>query len=542
MIDLQSLPNQGPKTVAQGSKGACSSSHPLVSETMLAIMKAGGNAMDAGIAGSLVQATVEPHMTNHGGSVIFLCYHAKTDQYYQLSSTGTVVSGLARWSPLPKSMSTGCAAIPGYMPGLGAIYQRFGSKPWSDLCQPAIEAAQEGYPMYSWQYGVLTETMDSLTYFPSSRELFLPNGFLTPVGQLRRNPALAQTMQSLAQEGPAYFTHGTWAENFVKTANDLGWKIELDHMSAIPPRWHQPLSYEHEGNTVVQLAPPEQAGVLSQFLLGILRHAGMREMGHYTKSAESLYVFAHALRWVLWEMSLLQDPELFSVPLEQWRDDQHHQRVARIILDSRPQVDLTEHVRLNAGKGGMQSMGLPPAETDSCELSITDAEGNWVQLMHSGQAGGMPAVAVDGVFMHGSAANAHMQGLTGWLTGAGRIKCIVGSTIVAKDGKPWMTLGTPGRPHLTVPQVLHNILDFGMDPYEASLQARFWPLADDYTLEIENRIDQEVVAGLARMGIQIKSLGTYKWNMGSFQICWQEEDGTLKGSSDPRRVGEARAF
>ena len=544
MVELRALPQQGPKPVATGKQAAASSSHPLVTQTILGVMKDGGNAIDAAVAGSLLQAGIEPHMTNHGGSVLVLLWHAETQKTYQLTSTGTMVPGLPRFSPLPEGMGKGCSAIPGYMPGLGAIHERFGSKPWKDLCQPAIQTAAEGYPMYSWQYGVLTETLAQRTYFPAGRELFTPDGFLTPVGELRKNLPLAQTLKALSEEGPEYFTTGRWAQNFVKEANALGWKIQLEHMSAIPPRWQDPLSYQHGEHTIVQLAPPEQAGVLSQFALGVLKHMGLEKRGHYSESAESLYLLAHALRWVSWELGLLQDPEMFQVPLAQWTSDEHHRYVAEILLNSRPQVDLSEHVRLTAGLGGMQAAGAPPQEADSCELSIVDPQGNWVQMMHTGQGGGIPGVAVDGVWMGGSSATANLQaGISGWTTGSGRIKCIVGNTLVFKDQQPWLALGTPGRPHLTVPQVLHSILDFAMDPYEASDQPRLWPVAEDYTVEVENRISPEVVAGLARMGLLVKPLGTYKWNMGSFQICWRDAtSGELRSSCDPRRVGQAGAF
>ena len=536
MNGLQSLPQQGPKAVAVGKQAACSSSHPWVTQTILQVMKDGGNAIDAAIAGSLLQATIDPHMTNHGGSVSFLCYHAQSEKTYQLTSTGTMVPGMAPWSPLPKSLGKECATVPGYMPGLGAMYDAFATKPWAQLCQEAIRAAQEGYPMYSWQYGVLTEGLEVRTYFPEGRELYTPNGFLTPVGEQHRNPPLAKTLKALAQEGPDYFTTGQWAKNFVAKANALGWEIELEHMSAIPPRWHDPLRYRHGDDTVVQLAPPGQAGVFCQFTMGLLRHMGVADRGHYSQSAESLYLLAHALRWVSWELNLLRDPEIFRVPVEQWTDDDHHRNVAQIILNSLPKIDLSEHVRITGGKGGAEAAGLAGSETDSCELSIVDPQGNWVQMMHTGQYGGIPGVAVDGVWMHGSS----RAGLT---TGGGRLKSNTANTIVMRHDKPWLALGTPGRPSLTVPQVLHSILDFDMDPYEASDCIRLWPLAEDSTVEVESRISPQMVEDLARMGIQVQPLGTYRWNMGSFQICWRDPaSNELRSSCDPRRVGEAAAF
>ena len=178
----------------------------------------------------------------------------------------------------------------------------------------------------------------------------------------------------------------------------------------------------------------------------------------------------------------------------------HHRAVAEILLGSRPRVDLTEHVELTAGDAAMTSMRRA-ADLGNCELSIVDAEGNWLQVLHTCQGGGIPGAVVDGVPMTGTSATADLSaGISGWLTGDGRQKCIIGSTIVLRDGKPWLSMGSPGQPNITLPQVLSSILDFGMDPYEASVLPRMHPLADDYTLEVENRIPDSVVTDLARMG------------------------------------------
>ena len=119
----------------------------------------------------------------------------------------------------------------------------------------------------------------------------------------------------------------------------------------------------------------------------------------------------------------------------------------------------------------------------------------------------------------------------------------IGNTLVLKAGKPWLSLGTPGNVHVTVPQVLSNILDFGMDPYEASVAPRMLSVREDYVLEIESRIPEKVVAGLAALGIQVKPLPQYDWHMGSFQMSWRDEKtGLLMSSTDPRRAGKADGF
>ena len=128
----------------------------------------------------------------------------------------------------------------------------------------------------------------------------------------------------------------------------------------------------------------------------------------------------------------------------------------------------------------------------------------------------------------------------GFLTGHGMLTFITGSTLLVKDGKPWLGMGTPGTPHYTVPQVLANLLEFGMDPYEASAAPRFWPLHENYTLEIESRVSPSLAGGMAKLGVAVKPLQMHDFHMGSFQISWRDpKTGRLNASADPRRCGKA---
>ncbi len=548
----------GPKPVVRGMRAVCSSSQPVVTDTMLQVLKDGGNAVDAAIAGSLIQAVAEPHMTNLAGSVLFLYWEAATGKAYQLTGSGTLVPDLPPFRPIPgigiRFATEGhnpCACIPGFIPALGEMHRRFGSRSWFDLCQPALELAQRGHRVTSFEYGVLQEELRFYTYFPSGRQLFTPDGFLPEVGEIFKNPALAQTLQNCAQQGPEYFTQGDWALHFVAEANRLGWPIRLEDLTAIPPRWQEPLRYAHGENEIIQLAPPERTGVFTAFVLGILSNFDLQGLGHYSESARMLYLMAHALRRAHWELGLLYDPEIFEVPLELWMSPEYHRMAAQALLHSQPRVDLTNHLRLISGDSallraetgnGGGSKDHPPV--GSCELSIVDSQGNWVQMMNTLQSGGIPGIVVDGVPMVGSHARANLNDdIAGWFTGGGRIKSIVGSTFVLRQGQPWLALGTPGNVYGTMPQVLSSILDYGMDPYQASVIPRMDPLRDDYVLEIESRLPGHVVAGLAQMGILVRPLPMYDYNMGSFQICWRDPDsGLLNSSADPRRAGKAAGY
>ncbi len=557
-MEMETIGKTGPKTGVRGKQAVCSSSHPIVTQMMLSVMRDGGNAIDAAIAGSLVQAVVEPHMTNHAGSVAILYWDAATGKAHHLNGHGTMVPDLAPFRPVPpigiRFAAPGgnpCAAIPGFVPALGEAHRRFGSRPWAELCRPALEWAVSGHPVSSFEYGVLQEELRFYTYFPSGRELFTPEGFLPEVGQTFRSQALAETMRRLADDGPEYFTRGDWAKHFVAEANRLGWPITLKDMITIPPRWQEPLRYPHGENEVIQFGPPERTGVFTAFVMGVLSNFDLKGIGHYTESAEALYLMAHALRRAHWEVGLLYDPQSFGAPLDIWLSKEYQRLAAEIIRQSRPKVDLLNHIAVTSGKPALAAAGLPTGEAGSshqpggsCELSIVDAQGNWVQMLNTLQGGGIPGIVVDGVPMVGSHVRTDMNAdMSGWFTGGGRSRSIIGSTFVLRDGRPWLSLGTPGNVYATIPQVLSSILDYGMDPYEAAALPRMDPLRDDYVLEIESRIPVEAAIDLAKMGLQLQPLPMYDYNMGSFQICWRDaKTGLMNSCADPRRAGEADGF
>ncbi len=169
MFDQQWIKDWGPKAPVTGLKAAASTDSAIVTDTILRVMKEGGNAVDAAIAGCLVQAAVEPFMTNHTGTVTFLYYEAKTGRRYQLDSVGTFPDGLAPFKPIPPqphgyAMMPPSACIPGFMPGLKAIFERFGTKPWARLCEDAIRWADEGHPVSSFELAVNIFSQDFVTF------------------------------------------------------------------------------------------------------------------------------------------------------------------------------------------------------------------------------------------------------------------------------------------------------------------------------------------------------------------------------------------
>ncbi len=546
--------DQGHKPVVTGPHVAASTGNPIVTEVVMAVLAEGGNAADAAIAGAMVQAVVEPHLTSHAGMVSCLYWDEKSGITHQLNALGTLAPDLAPFRPINgaggwarEGQPGPQAAIPGFMPGLATLHEKFGSLPWARLVEPAIRWAEEGHPVSSFEYGVNVYAAPFFGFFAESREVFMPDGYLVPVGQIMRNPKLALTLRVLAQEGPDYFTTGGWARDFVKAGNDLGWPVTLAHLTANPPRWTAPLSFTHAGHRIVSLAPPERQAVFCSFILGALTELGIKDMEPL--GADYIYYMGHLLRLAEQSVGFLHDSVAFGDAAPALMDPDYHRSVARILKSSRPRADLTNHVRLNSGAPAFAATGWPAAKSTvskhpvgSCEISIADAQGNVIQLMNTIQSGGIPGMAVGGVAMMGSheqsSMNAHFQT---WRVPGVRMRNILGNTFVMRNGKPWLGLGTPGNVYATVVQMLANILDFGMTPDQASDAPRMLPITDDYILAIENRLPPQTIVDLTAMGIRIAPTLPWDWNQGSFQMVWRNEAGGWNAHADFRRTGVAAA-
>lgn len=551
------LSRQGPKEVIRNRKAVASSQSPIVTQTMLDILESGGNAVDAIIAGCITQATVQIDMTNHTGTVSALVYEAKTGKVHYLNSMGTLVPNLPPFRTYPAGVG-GVAAgspmscIPGFMPGMAALHDRFGSKKWATLVEPAIPWAEDGFPVDEFTRAVLEYELEGNVFFPDMRKLYTPDGFTPSVGEKLKNPELGKTLRNLAKEGPEYFTKGGWAQDFVKLGNELGWAIKLEDLSSNPPRWTEPTTYDYQGWTIAQPSPPERQAVFCSIVLGILKHVDVRSLGHYSESADSLYYMSHALRRAAFELGQLSDPEFFGVPLDVWMSDDYHAQLAKILKVTRPKdgVDLTRHVELTSNPAQLRAFGWTPAsskKTDqpagSCELTCVDADGNWVQMMNTLQSGGIAGMVVGGVPMVGSHASFDMNGgIAGWLGLPGsRMRSIMSNTMILKDGRPMYSLGSPGNVHCTVPQMISNVLDFfASDPYEAAVLPRMLPMRDDNTVAIETRISEQVVRGMAKIGAKVAPLPPFDFHMGSYQQAWRDpKTGLMNASTDPRRAGAA---
>jgi gamma-glutamyltranspeptidase/glutathione hydrolase len=540
-------PEQGAKPVAISPNAMASSSHPQVTRAILDVLRDGGNAIDAMLTGMALQHVIEPQMSTLAGGMGGLIYWAKTGELVyldaELDHTHNAPASFSMARPASVPTTSGQRiGVPGTVAGMAAAAERFGSRPWSSYFDPAIRAATEGFPMYSFLYGEMSAAYERIGAHPASRDKWMPQGFVPPVGDIVRQPILAKTLRRLADEGPGYFRSGDWARRFVDEVNRTGGEISLEELAAYEPRWVAPLEFSYAGIDMRGPPPASTAGILYALLFQILEDFDLPALGHYSDSPESLYLIRQAFEQAVhFAATYTADPRGAEVPTELLLSKDFAQQLAAIIRSSRPELVAA----------GPASTGAPPIaesgeagryeavmHTDTNHLVIADGDGNWVSMTHTvyGDTFGT-GLTVDGVGVNSG------NTFPGSGDGKGRrvITPFPALMAVAEDGSPWLAIGSPGLASRAVAISLINRLAYGLPAYESVDAPRFRGYGRYDTLQVESRIDESAVQALESRGVTVKLSAPYNWHMGSVHLV-ERCDGKFEGVADPRRGGHAEGY
>jgi len=536
---------QGQKPVATSERAMVSSSHPDVTRAILEVLEDGGNAVDAMLTAIPLQHVIEPQMSTLAGGMGGLIYWAETGEllYLDAELDHTLDAPAARSMARPSGIGTTSGkriGVPGTVPGMAAAAERYGSSDWEDYFVPAIDAAENGFTMYSFLYGEMSAAYERIGAHPASRAKWMPDGFVPPVGDVIRQPVLARTLKKLASEGPDYFTSGGWAKNFVAEVNRSGGRITVDELAGYEPRWVEPLEFEYRGYQLRGAPPASTAGILNGMIFNILEHFDLEAMGHYTESAESLYVIRRAYEQAqFFAGNFTADPRTANVPAEQLLSKEFGEHLAKIIDASDPEV-IDELAAQNSTAPAIREADFvepmkPLMHTDTNHLVIVDEDGNWVSMTHTvyGDTFGT-GLTVDGVGVN--------SGNTFPGAGAGDGRRVItpfpALMAVGDGGEPWLALGSPGLSSRAVALTVINMLGYGMAPYDAVDAPRFRGYGRYDSLQVETRIPDDVLHGLEARGVEIDLSAPYNWHMGSIQLVMRDGD-RLTGVADPRRGGHA---
>lgn len=538
-------PEQGVKPVAEGRRAMVSTSHPAVTRAALDVLRQGGNAVDAALTAMLYQHVVEPQMSTPAGGFGALIYDAKTSRAYyldaELDHTQGAPVGRTLGGPSTVPPTSGLRiAVPGTIAGLKAAADRFGTLAWGDYFGPAIAVAENGFPMYSFLFGELSDAaLARLGVHPSGRETyFKPDGFIPHVGEIWKRPAMAATLRRIAAEGPDYFYRGEWARHFVDAARETGGRLTLEEMAAYRPAWREPLESTYRGHVILGSPPPATGGPLIGMTLNVLEHVDLTAYGHYTESARALALVRRVIESVQNDVTeYVADPAAKAVPIDILMSKEYAAIKARLIEASWPKVDLDTGDA--AASPDPERPGHDPLSTDTNHIVVADEQGNWVSLTHTvyGTTFGTGLV-VDGIGVNSGNA------FPGANAGDGRrVVAPLPPTFVMRDGRPWIALGSPGLSNRAVAITLMNVLGYGMALDAAVNAPRFDGFAPGQPFRVETRIPDHVRDGLRAYGISVDPQAPFNWHFGSIQAVMRDpQTGLLTGVADARRGGYAEGY
>jgi gamma-glutamyltranspeptidase/glutathione hydrolase len=540
------------------------STHWLASAAGMAVLERGGNAFDAAVAAGLTLQVVEPHLNGPGGDLPALLWPAGGEPVVLCAQgpapRAATIAHLRDELGLSLVPGTGplAAVVPGAFGGWLALLRDYGTMPLRDVIAFAIDYAEHGYPVVERIVGAI-RNVESLFRddWTTSADVYLP---APAPGSLHRNPALAATYRRLADaDDPVE----EWYRGFVADAilefqqrewldssggRHRGLLAEED-LAEWQPTYETPLAVEYEGLTVLKAGPWSQAPVFLQ-QLRLLEGFDLAAMGH--ASAEYVHTVTECAKLAFADREAWYgDPAFVDVPLDVLLSRDYAEERRKLVGDEssdelRPGGEsprLPTPVR--AGVPVAPGVG-EPTRGDTVHLDVVDRWGNMVAATPSGGwLWGAPVIPELG-FPLGTRAQMFWleEGLPNSLEPGKRPRTTLSPTLVARDGEPYLALGTPGgdqQDQWTLHAFLAHV-HFGMNLQAAidapnhhteAFPSSFYPRETRVRhVAVEDRVGGQTIEGLRARGhdVEVKE----PWSLGRVSAVAREPDGLLRAGANPR--------
>lgn len=526
------------------------SAHPLASKVGADIMRKGGNAIDAAIATQFALAVVYPSAGNIGGggfmvvrlkdgSVATLDYReqapAKAHTNMYLDSAGEVITGLSERGHLS-------AGIPGSVAGMVAAHTKMGKLPWKELVQPAIDLALNGFALTARTANDLNSIQADLEKFNTIKPEFLIRTWNT--GDSIRLTDLGKTLERIRDNGAAGFYEGKTADDIVAEMQRGGGIITHDDLKNYKAIWREPLVGGYKSYKIISMAPPSSGGVALLQLLKSVEPFPITDWGH--NRTATIHVMTEAERRAYADRAVyLGDPDFSNTPVTQL--------INHLYIEDR--MKNFDPAKASLSKDIKEGVLVVPESEQTTHLSIVDAEGNAVAVTTTlnDAYGSRVIVAGSGFLLNDEMDDfsikpgvPNMYGAIGGeankIEPGKRMLSSMTPTILEKDGKLFMVVGTPGGTTIitSVFQTILNVTEHNMTMQEAVAAPRFhsqW-LPDEIQIEEENPIEEEIITALKAMGHTIQLRG----QLGRVDAILVLPDGKLEGGADPRGDDAAAGF
>jgi gamma-glutamyltranspeptidase/glutathione hydrolase len=520
--------------------GMVASAHPLASEAGVQILQAGGNAVDAAVATAFALAAVEPNASGLGGGG-YVVYHLIDQDPYFLDYRECAPIAV---NPLDyyndnitfKNKTTyggSSVGVPGMVAGLLYLHEQHGKLPLSQVLEPAIRYSESGFKISPHLADIILQKFDIISANTEAAQIYLYDLLPPPAGYILKNPDLAVSIKSLVNTGIKAFYGGYIAEAIVKSVQENDGYLTLKDLKSYTPQQRSPVLGTYRNYQVISAAPSSGGGTHLIELLNILEEFDIYNMTH--NSALYIHLLAEALKMVLKDKkAYMADPDFEFVPVNHLISKDYAQILRNKIDIKNAQFDYTPSL-------------LDSTESENTtHLSVVDSERNCVALTQSINLWFSCGIVAEGT---GILLNNHMADFDSDATSANALEpgkrpvSSIAPTIVLKDGKPLLVVGTPGGARIiaALAQIIINIVDFDMSIDKAIEAPRIHSIGKN--LYLENRIPESVRQELTLMGhrIQLKdAFDSYFGGAQAIYIDWQKKE--LRGGADSRRDGVAVGY
>ncbi|HTA18701.1 MAG TPA: gamma-glutamyltransferase [Polyangia bacterium] len=512
-----------PKTPFHAAHAAVASDHPLASAAGAAVLKAGGNAIDAACATALALGVLHPEASGIGGGGFALIYVAKEKKVHAIDfrerapAAITAAKFLKDGKAAPGLSKEGglAVAVPGEVAGLGEMVKRWGKKPFGACVDPAQKLAAKGAPA-SWR---LAEAIAALAKDPPSADPVFARMFVTPTPPkekaIFKRPELAATLAKLKAGGPGAFYKGPIAAEIVRAVTSAGGVMTAEDLAAYAPIERAPLEMSHRGLRVLTMPPPSSGGVALIETLGILdalypTPADLPKDGPqspaYLQSLTEAFKHAFADR-----ARFLGDPDFVTVDVAKLTSAAYAGELAKRV---KPGAVLPSDAY-----GSLGGPAAPPRDGGTTHLAIIDAAGNAVSLtttvnlsfgarLVAGKTGIVLNDQMDDFVMQVGVPNAF--GLIGNEQNAVAPKkrplSSMTPTIVMDGDQVKVVVGGAGGPTIitATTQVLLDVVDWNLDAQAAIVAPRIHDQWFPAVLGVEPGLPQPTLDALARDGQKVK--------------------------------------
>ncbi len=531
-----------------GRKGMVVTREPRATEVGLKILESGGNAVDAAVAVGFALAVTHPSAGNIGGGGFMLIRLAGGRTTFldfreraPAAASRNMYLDAAGKATRDSVIGYRAAGVPGSVRGFEYAARKYGRKPWAELVHPAVELASKGVTL-SWSEANQMENAGrAMESFPESKRIFLRGGNYYRAGDLFVQPDLGRTLARIEKDGARDFYQGETARMLAKDMKEHGGLITEADLAGYQAIERTPLTGKYRGYDIITSPPPSSGGVGLLQMLGVLEGTAYEKGG--AGSAEVVHYMTEAMRRYFADRAeYLGDPDFVKVPVASLLDPAYIAKLRASIDPERATPSSAIHAAIVSDHESNQTT----------HYTIADGEGNLALVTYTlnGSYGSKVTATGLGFLLNNEmddfAAKPGSPNMFGLVQGEKNAieahKTPVSSmapTIVLKDGKPFLALGSPGGPTIlnTVLEVIVNVIDFGMNVQDAVNWPRFHHQWLPDQLQMERGYSPDTIALLEKRGYKIRRV-----NAQGECAAIMVEDGWLLGAADPRTEGTAAGY